>query len=60
MRPPFTNCRDDTLAISVASFLLLLLVNTTGFVLNASSIPDMWKGAFWVRFDRVNVVGPQV
>lgn len=41
--------KNDTLAISVASFLMLLLVNTTGFVLNAAAIPAMWKGAFWAN-----------
>lgn len=41
--------QDDTIAISIASFLLLLLVNTTGFVLNANSIPRMWISAFWAN-----------
>lgn len=40
-------CREDTIATSVGSMLLLLFINLTGFVLNKSDIPPWWIWGYW-------------
>jgi hypothetical protein len=39
--------RDDTIATSVGSFLLLIFINLTGFVLNAGDIKPWWIWGEW-------------
>ncbi|KAK2077910.1 hypothetical protein QBZ16_003778 [Prototheca wickerhamii] len=41
--------RNDTIATAVGSFFLLIFINVSGFVLNASDIPPWWLGGFWAN-----------
>eukprot|EP00887_Chlorella_sp_A99_P000995 scaffold5.g995.t1 len=38
---------DDTIATSIGSFMLLILINLTGFVLSRNKIPPWWYGGYW-------------
>lgn len=42
-------CRVQTTASAIESFVLLILLNTSGFVIDSRSIPGGWKGAFWAN-----------
>ena len=40
-------CRDDTIATAAGSFMLLIFINLTGFVLNYADIPPWWLEGGW-------------
>ena len=42
-------CRDDTIATAVGSFFLLIFINISGFVINASSVPAWWLEGLWAN-----------
>lgn len=37
------------MASAIESFMLLVLLNTAGFVIDSGSIPGGWKGAYWAN-----------
>lgn len=41
--------RDDTVSTAVGSFFLLIFINISGFVINASSVPGWWQQGLWAN-----------
>ena len=40
-------CRDDTISPAVGSFLLLIFINISGFIIIPSAVPGWWQEGLW-------------